>query len=124
MKQVITKLTQLEELDAQTELIRLDKQKAINTILTDEVKAQLAAIDAEFDPMTDAVRETIGKLEGEVKLAVLAHGETVKGSKYKAIFGKGRISWDAKGLAGYAVVHPEVEAFKKVGNPSVSIRRG
>lgn len=123
MKEIVTKLQQLEELDAQAEVIRLDKQKAVDTVLTDEVKAQLAAIDTEFDPMVLAVRETIGKLEGEIKLGVLAHGETVKSNKYKAVWGKGRVSWDNKALVGYATAHPEIEALKKIGNPSVSIRR-
>jgi hypothetical protein len=63
-------------------------------------------------------------LESEVRLAVLAHGETVKGDKYKAVFSKGRVTWDTKGLDGFAVAHPEIETLKRVGNPSVSIRRG
>jgi capsule polysaccharide export protein KpsE/RkpR len=123
-EQIKKKLTQLEELDAQYEIIRLDKQAAIDAVLTDEIKAQLAAIDAEFDPMSSAVQETIGKLEAEVKVAVLSYGETVKAAKYKAIFGNGRVSWDTKGLDGFRVAHPEIEAFRKVGSPSVSIRRG
>jgi len=123
-QQIVTKLTQLEELDAQSEIIRLDKQAAINEVLTNEIKAQLAAIDAEFDPMSEAVQETIARLESEVKLAVLAEGESVNGKKYKAIFVKGRVSWNTKELAGFAVANPEIEAFKTVGNPSVSIRRG
>lgn len=123
MNEIVTKLTQLQELDAQADIIRLDKQAAIDEVLTDEVKAQLSAIDAEFDPITSAVRDTIGKLEGEIKIAVLAHGETVKGSKYKAIWTKPRVTWNNKALEGYAAAHPEIEKLKKVGNPSVSIRR-
>lgn len=121
-KSIEQKLQQLKKLDAQLDIIRLDKNAAIEQILTPEVKAQLAAIDAEFDPMLSAVRDAIGKLEGEVKLAVLAHGETVKAA-YMAVYAEGRESWDGKGLAGYAVAHPEIEAFKKIGSPSVSIRR-
>ena len=116
------KIEQLKNLDAQREIIRLDKQKAIDAVLTDEIKAKLAAIDAEFDPLTDAVNETIGVLESEVKTAVLSHGASVKGA-YTAVFYKGRVSWDTKALNGYAAAHPEIEQFRKVGNPTVSIRR-
>ena len=120
--QIIKKIAQLSELDAQRELIRLDKQKAINTVLTDEVKAQLSAIDVEFDQMTQAVNDTVGVIETDIKLGVLAHGATVKGV-YTAVYGKGRITWDTKALGGYAAAHPEIEQFKKTGSPSVSIRR-
>ena len=119
---VKNKLEQLKDLDAQRELVRLDKEKAIDAVLTDEIKAKLAAIDAEFDPLTEAVNETIGVLENEVKTAVLSYGASVKGA-YTAVFSKGRTSWDTKALNGYAAAHPEIEQFRRVGNPSVSIRR-
>lgn len=122
MLDVLSKLEQLKELDAQAEIIRLDKQAAIDAIFTDEIKAQLAAIDAEFNPMTEAVNNTIGLLETEVKTAVLNHGATVKCS-YTAVYNNGRVSWDTKALDGYAAAHPEINQFKKVGPPSVSIRR-
>ncbi len=120
--QIITKLKQLSELDAHREIVRLNKEEAIAAALTPEIKAKLAAIDMEFDQQTDAINEASKILEAEVKLTVLSHGATVRG-QYTAVWSKGRVSWNAKGLDGYAVAHPEIEAFKKVGNPSVSIRR-
>lgn len=119
---IISKLAQLKELDAQAEIIRLDKQNAIDSVLTPEIKAQLSAIDAEFDPLTEAVNSTIAVIEAEVKAGVLAVGESVKGD-YTAVYTKGRTSWDTKALDGYAAAHPEIEKFKTVGAPSVSIRR-
>lgn len=119
---IIAKLNQLAELDAHREIIRLDKQNAIDTILTDEVKAQLSAIDVEFDPLTEAVNDTAKIIEADIKVGVLAHGTTVKGA-YTAIYRKGRVTWSTKALEGYATAHPEIEQFKKIGNPSVSIRR-
>lgn len=40
-----------------------------------------------------------------------------------AVWSKGRVTWDGKGLGGYMVAHPEIEAFRREGKPSVSIRR-
>lgn len=126
MTDTITKtkmqLKQLSELDAQYDVIRMDRQAAIDAIMTDEVKAQLAAIDAEFDPFTDAVGKTIKLLESEIKVAVLSSGISVKGA-CTATYVKGRVSWDTRALTGYAAAHPEIERFKKVGEPSVRIRR-
>ncbi len=119
-----TKLLQLKELDAHIEVIKLDKQRAIDTVLTDEVRAQLSAIDAEFDPLLEAVQTTFAQLEDELKVSVLEHGATVRAKTgYTATFVKGRVSWDTKALDGYAAAHPEIERFKKVGSPSVRLRR-
>jgi hypothetical protein len=38
------------------------------------------------------------------------------------VYSKPRVTFDSKGLQEYAVTHPEIEKFKKVGNPIVSIR--
>lgn len=119
-----TKLLQLSELDAHLEVLKIDKQKAIDTILTDEITTQLLAIDDEFDPLSDAVKETFSQLESEVKLAVLEEETSVKStSGYTAVFVKGRVSWDTKALDGYAAAHPEIEQFKKVGSPSVRLKK-
>ena len=119
---IIDKLAQLKELDAQAEIIRLDKQAAIDSVLTPEIKAQLSAIDAEFDPIAEAVNLTISVIEADIKTAVMAVGESVKGA-YTAVYAKGRVSWDTKRIEGYAAAHPEIEKFKTIGQPSVSIRR-
>jgi hypothetical protein len=39
-----------------------------------------------------------------------------------AIFYRGAITWDSKGLAAYAQSHPDVEKFRRVGQPRVLIR--
>ena len=122
MTNVIQKLGQLKELDAQKEVLRLDRQVAIDAVFTDEIKVKLAAIDAEFDPLVGAVNNTISAIESDIKIAVLAAGESIKGV-YTAVFSKGRITWNTKALDGYAAAHPEIERFRKIGNPSVSIRR-
>ncbi len=119
-----TKLLQLMELDDHLEVLKIDKQRAIDTIITDEIRGQLSAIDDELDPLSMAVRETIAQLEREVKVSVLEHGATVRAETgYTATFVKGRVSWDTKALDGYAAAHPEIERFKKVGSPSVRLRR-
>jgi hypothetical protein len=39
-----------------------------------------------------------------------------------AIYYRGRVMWDSRGLSSYAETHPEVLEFRRIGNPSVSIR--
>lgn len=117
------KLDQLAELNAQKDLLRLKKQELIDSVLTPEIRSQIAEIDVEFDPQFEAVESKASDLQKRVKEEVIAHGETIKGMALQAVYSKGRISWDTKGLNGYMVDHPELNQFKKQGNPSVSIRK-
>lgn len=119
------KLRQLKELDAHLDVIRMDKKAAIDSVITPEIKAELNAIDVEFDEISEAITNTIDQLTTEVKVEVLSNGaSTKKGSDhYGASFVKGRVSWDTKALGGYAAAHPEIERFKNIGDPSVRINK-
>ncbi len=120
---IIQKLDQLAEYMFQRDLIGIHKQEAIDAILTPEIKAQLADIDAEFKLQSLAVDENIDALTAEVKDRVAFDGITYKGAHLQAVFSKGRESVDMKLFKGYAAAHPEVMAFVKTGEPSVSIRK-
>lgn len=115
-------LDRLAEYQAQKDLANADKQALIDAVLTDEIKAKIADIETEFANKTEAVSENITVLESEIKQAVLSGGESVKGNLLHAVYAKGRVSWDAKTLDGFAVTHPEILFARKEGAPSVSIR--
>ena len=116
------KLDQLAEFHAQRDVAMLEKQALLDEIYTAEIKLRMAEIEAEFAGKTEAVNENIAALEAEIKQAVVAHGASVKGTVFHAVFAKGRVSWDTKSLDGYATAHPELLSFRKEGEPSVSIR--
>lgn len=116
------KLDQLADLHAKVDALELQKIALIDTVMTPEIRAKLADIHDEFAPKLEAANVAAGALEAEVKQAVLALGSSVKGSFIHAVWMKGRTSWDTKGLAGYAVAHPEINTFFTVGEPSVSLR--
>lgn len=120
----IAKLDRLAELQAAPDAIRLQKQALIDGILTPEIRAKLAEIDAEFAPKLTAADEAAAALKAEIETEVLAGGKTVKGSVLMAIWNKGRSGgWDTAALTGYAAAHPEINQFKKPdGLPSVSFR--
>jgi hypothetical protein len=118
----IEKLNQLAELISAVDALNIKKQALIESVLTPEIKQQLAEIDAEFAPEYEAVSEKTAVLEQEIKIDVVQAGETVKGNHLMAVFNKGRVSWDAKGLEGVLALIPEIEKFRKEGDPSVSIR--
>ena len=60
-------------------------------------------------------------LEASIKADILRTGATVRGEKLIATFVSGRVTWDSKALDGYAAAHPEIEKFRKAGEPSARI---
>lgn len=124
MSNIQMKLVQLRELDAHLDVIKMDKRTAVETVLAVEIRLKLAAIDTEFDEISESIRSTIAGLEMEIKSLVLKAGaSTKKGEGYGASYIKGRVSWDTKALDGYAAAHPEIDQFRKVGAPSVRINK-
>lgn len=87
-----------------------------------QIAPELAALDAEFAPLRDAAATVVAEAERDLRAAVLIAGQTIKGEFTTATFTKGRVSWDTKALDGYAAAHPEIERFRKVGDPSVTLR--
>ena len=117
------KLDQLAELYAQRDLTTIEKQRLIDEIMTAEIKARMSDIDAEFSGKTEAVNEKITALENEVKEEVKKSGASVKGQFLHAVYAKGRVTWDSKGLDGLIVAVPQLAQFRKEGEPSVSLRK-
>jgi hypothetical protein len=116
-------LDDLSNLRSALDVITLEKQKAIDSILTPEIKAKIAEIEIEFAGKGEVATEKANILEAEIKELVKAGAKTIKGSFLMAVFAIGRISWDSKGLDGFALTHPEILYMRKEGDPSVSIRR-
>ena len=115
-------LDRLADLQAQADVVRMKFNELRDQIMTPEIKAKLAEVDAEEATTLEAVNGAIATVTTEVKEAVLAHGYSIKGNYLHAVLAKGRVSWDTKALDGYAAGHPEIAQFRKEGEPSVSIR--
>ncbi len=114
-------LDQLANFYAQRDVLALQKQELIDQILTPEIKARLEEIETEFAGRLESVEENITRLEAEVRDEALRHGASVKGSFLKAVWNRGRVSWDTRGMERYSQEHPEILAFRKQGQPYISI---
>ena len=117
------KLDQLSEFYSQRDLLSIEKARLLAEAMPEEVRQRMAEIEAEFSGKAEAVNENIAALEAEIKADVLTGGKTVKGATLMAVWSKGRVTWDAKSLDGFAVAHPEILYARKEGDPSVSIRK-
>ena len=118
---IVSKLDELAEAQAAADVTRMDYERKRADVMR-AVQPQLDDLDREYRIRLAAEASGVVQLEGEVKTMVLALGESVKGAQLHAVYSKGRVTWDTKGMDGYVVAHPEVAAFRKVGEPSVTIR--
>ena len=115
-------LEQLAEIRAQIDLLNVDKKTAIDSIITDEQRAAIRDIEFEFGEKLESAQVNASELESKVKALVVEHGKSVKSSRLQAVYMAGRVAWDTKAIDGYAINHPALFAFRKEGEPSVSIR--
>ena len=122
MTKAIELLDKLADVKAMIDAVRLHYQELRDNVLTPEQRQQLADIDAELESSIEPAQATAAALEAEVKAEVIKAGASVKGAHLHAVWAKPRVSWDTKALDGYAVAHPELLAFRKEGDASVSIR--
>jgi len=120
--QIKEMLDRLDEFEAVREKLFIEEKEKIDELIGPETLKKIEAVEAEYKTMTIAAGSNIFELRSQISDQVKSLGETVKASHYMAVYSKPRETWDGKGLAGFAVAHPEIEAFRKVGSPTVSIR--
>lgn len=100
-----------------------EKKALIESVIPDEIKQKIAEIEAEFDDKIEQLTQERADLEEEIRQEVLNNSRSIKGTFHSFSFTKGRTSWDTKMLNGLAETNPELNAARKVGEPSVSIRK-
>lgn len=118
---ITEKLDRLANYQAERDYLALHKQELIDQVLTPEIKAKLEEIETEFSQRVEAVDENIAALEAEIKNEVIQHGASVRGTFLRAVWNRGRVTWNTKEMDGYASAHPEILGFRKEGKPYVSI---
>lgn len=114
-------LKELENARAHLQVLQMDREKKRSEVMAPVCDA-LAEIDIELCPVIDTVIDQCERLEAELKAAVIKSGESVKSEWLHAIYQKPRETWDGKSLSGYSAAHPEILAFRKIGDPTVTIR--
>lgn len=107
------------------EELKQERNNALDVLFSSiPVELQQAIEDAKanyLERITNA-EGIVSQMEATVKKLVVDKGATVKGDKLQAVYAAGRISWDSKGLQGYAAAVPDLWQFAKQGEPSVTIR--
>jgi hypothetical protein len=86
------------------------------------MRTAYAALVERFEADHAEARLLMEGLEGEIRAAVLEAGETLESDHLKAVWNKGRVTWNSRLLEGYAMAHPDILQARKEGAPTVSFR--
>lgn len=117
---------QLEEAEAQKQLLTSDKRRIIASAVPPDVVKTLESIDAEFDMRARSLDANIADLKDQIKQAVLQTCETMHGQHIAAVWYKGRAHYDTRALDRFLDKHTDIRAqirqFRREGEPSVAIR--
>ena len=90
VEQIKQKLNELANFKAQVDALDFQKQDAIDKVLTPEIRAELADIEAEFAGKAEVANANINELTAIIKQMVLENGSSVKGDFFMAVRNKGR----------------------------------
>ncbi len=121
MEHIIAQLDELSEVRAAAEITRRDYEARRAEILK-AVQAELDELEAEYQPLLDAAQKRAETLEAEIRQAVEERGASVRGAHLQAVYTRGRVTWDSRKLDRYAESHPDINAFRRQGEPSVALR--
>ncbi len=118
---VVSTLDRYADLQVASDAVRLRYQEQIDKLLA-PILSELRELELRRDTEIQAIETELAVLKEAIRLEVLSARKTIKGERIMAIYNKPRITWDNKGLEGFSVAHPEINAFRREGEPSVSIR--
>lgn len=99
-----------------------DAYAARREAILEQLRPLLEGLDGEFEDHLRTTNEDVARLQAEVRTAVLAFGASFHHSRVNAVYARGRVTWDTKGLTRYIERYPEVAEFRRVGEPFVSLR--
>ena len=124
VQQAIDLLEKLAELEAQLDLLNIDKANAISGVIPPEVKQAIADIEVEYLPKFEDAQGSVNAFRSSIQAIVLELGVTVKSTHRMAVFAEGRTTWKGKELTGFFKTMPELaEKFSHKSDPSVTIRK-
>ena len=101
----------------------LGDRNSKHDLLAAPYDAHIAETENEKSLATADLNREIARIRKQIRELVLDYGTSVRATWLHAVYAKGCTTWDSKLLKGYASAHPDVLQMRKVGKPSVSIRK-
>jgi len=122
MNEIQEKLEQYKALVANQKEVESQQENLPYLYIPRDIWETYEARRDQYQAELDGIESEIKQLGDEIKAEVAEVGETVNGEGIKAVFTKGRVSWNDSFLMGLATIHPAIMQGRTVGKASVSIR--
>lgn len=119
--EVARRFTALAQARAEAAAVEAEYSAARSAILA-AIREQLDELDVAFAGRMLEAGEAKAAAEAAVRELVLQLGQSVHLAGIQVAYHPGRVTWDPEKMERYAVFHPEVREFRKVGKPWVSLR--
>lgn len=116
-------LDQLSESYDALDILRKSELDSVNKVMPPEVRQEIDAVHAEYAPKVSTAMNRIHGLEGLILGEVIKHEATISGRRHKAIFQRGKITWDTKKLNELSQRFYQILGAKKQGKSSARITR-
>jgi Asp-tRNA(Asn)/Glu-tRNA(Gln) amidotransferase A subunit family amidase len=88
-----------------------------------QVEQRKSDIEYEFTDKAKSVIDNISSLTAEIKAETIKAGSSQKGKFWQAVYVRGRVTWNTDMLDGMCIAYPELTKARKVGEPSVTLRK-
>lgn len=121
--EVVRAFQKLSEVRKHAAALEAQYREARQRVL-DTVREQLDAVDAQFAEQIQGATDDSAAAEKAVRELVLKVQRGFKLAGIGVTYHPARVTYDPDKMTAYAMLHPEVEAFRKVGKPWVSVRFG
>jgi uncharacterized protein YifE (UPF0438 family) len=119
--EVIRSFRALSEARSEAAALEAEYREARSAILA-QVREQLEGVDAQYAERLRTVSDAAANCEEELRALLLDLKHSVTLAGIRAVYVSGRVTYDSKRLEAYAETHPEVREFRKLSNPTVSLR--
>lgn len=116
-------LDELYSLEIEKDKLCLDLTKLKEALVPVEIRQKIAEAEASVEGEKQQLETKINEIRERVKTYTIVAGVSIKGAYLHAVFFKPKVTWDSQKLDGFAQAHPEILAFRKVGEPSIQIRK-
>lgn len=118
---VLSLVEKLNGLELARKALLKDRDDALASILTDEIKERFREIEDAHTFRLSLLMDELNMVEGELKGLVVEHGKSIKSDQFRISYRAGRVTWDRGLLEKMAVDVPKILEARVEGKPSASV---
>jgi hypothetical protein len=106
-KDLQARMDELADTEVQLDLIISERETLKKEQIPLNVQAELESIDEEYESKIQNVKDNIKARKEQLQAMLKEFGKPLKSKRYTWSYDE-EVIWDAKGLDGYALSHPEI----------------